>query len=180
MHIVFPGDANEEKVIRNVAPSTEMPPRECGHHLISCMESTGCLESVPLAIYSVVTAAFTLCIYPSMSVYISRSASSFYICGDRWHVSLSLPTAAGKDWQGAASLQLQHSGSPNIPAARPIGYTSSTGLRNSKNLVPEPLPGIGCCPPISRFVDAFPESNGAENLEFWSKVAYFERFGSDE
>jgi len=61
-----------------------------------------------------------------------------------------------------------------------IGYTSSTGLRNSKNLVPKPPPGIGCCPPISRFVDAFLESNGAENLEFWSKVAYFERFGSDE
>ena len=36
------------------------------------------------------------------------------------------------------------------------------------------------CPILSRFVDAFQESNSAENLEFWSKVANFERFGDDE
>ncbi|KAL4063325.1 hypothetical protein J3A83DRAFT_4466444 [Scleroderma citrinum] len=36
------------------------------------------------------------------------------------------------------------------------------------------------CPILSRFVDAFQESNSAENLEFWSKVAHFEKFGSHE
>ncbi|KAI9566125.1 hypothetical protein HD554DRAFT_2119562, partial [Boletus coccyginus] len=36
------------------------------------------------------------------------------------------------------------------------------------------------CPILSRFINSFQESDSAENLEFWRKVAYFERFGSDE